>query len=151
MPTSIYKYKKQQNAWTEIVMRFPDSAGSNDELHCTELCTIDADTYVAVPDDMTLPEQPPEIKIEKVTLTPELKAAIRASSVHSQFIDDRRQQLIRSRYSLDDEQYMTRLGLKQSLGLEQMTADQKLRLREYDAYVEECLLWAKQQRASLGL
>lgn len=132
-------------------MRFPDSSGSNDELHCAELCTIDGDTYVAVPDELTLPEQPPELKIEKATLTPELKATIRAASVHSQFIDERRQQMIRSRYSLDDEQYMTRLGLKQSLGLLQMTDEQKLRLRDYDAFVEECLLWAKQQRASLGL
>lgn len=151
MPTSIYQYKKTQNTWTEITMRFPNATGSNDDPHCTELCTIDGITYVSAPDELTLPEQPPEIKIEKVTLTPELKAAIRAASVHSQFIDERRQQLIRARYSLDDEQYMTRLGLKQSLGLEQMTDDQKLRLREYDAYVEECLLWAKQQRASLGL
>lgn len=151
MQTSIVKYKKASNAWTDIVMRLPDSTGRDDELHCTELCTIDGITYVAVPDGVQLPEQPPEITIEPVTLTPELKAAIRAESTHCQFIDERRQLMIRSRYSPDDETYMTRIGLKQALNAGQMTPDEGRRIMEYNAHVEGCLSWAKGERAKLGL
>ena len=151
MPTSIVKYTKAADKWTDIVMRFPDSTGADDELHCTELCTLDGVTYVAVPDGVKLPEQPPEITIEPVTLTPELKAAIRAASPHCAFIDERRQLKIRARYSPDDETYMTRIGLKQALNAGQMTPEEGRKLMEYNAYVEECLAWAKGERAKLGL
>ena len=151
MTTSIVKYTKSANEWTDIVMRFPDSTGAEDELHCTELATIDGVTYVAVPDAVTLPDQPPEITIEPVTLTPELKAAIRATSTHCAFIDERRQLKIRARYSPDDETYMTRIGLKQALNAGQMTPDEGQKLMAYNAYVEQCLSWAKGERAKLGL
>ncbi len=151
MPTSIVKYRKASNAWTDIVMRFPDSAGRDDELHCTELCEIEGVTYVAVPDGVQLPEQPPEITIEPATLTPELKSAIRAASTHCTFIDERLQLMIRTRYSPDDETYMTRIGLKQALNAGQMTPEEVRKLMEYNAYVEECLAWAKGERAKLGL
>lgn len=132
-------------------MRFPDSTGTEDELHCTELCTLDGITYVSVPEGVDLPEQPPEITIEPIALTPELKAAIRAASTHCQFIDERRQHMIRAKYSADDEAYMTRIGLKQGLGVSEMTEDQKRNLFAYDAHVEACLAWAKNERAKLGL
>lgn len=151
MKTSIVEYKKSANSHTEIVMRFPDSLGENDELHCTEIATVNGITYVAVPDGIVLPDQPPEITLKNTVMTQELKMAIRLNSPHCQFIDERRQMKIRAKYTLDDEQYMTRLALKQSLGMEPMTNDQKLRLREYDAYVEECLNWARDERAALGL
>ena len=151
MPTTIYAYTKKQNAFTEIVMALPENQGPEDETRATELCTISGITYVAIPDSMTLPEQPPELDIAPVTLTPELKAAIRAESTHCQFIDERRQAMIRSRYTAEDETGMTRMGLKQSLGVAQMTDDQKHRLFEYDGWVEHCLAWAKAERAKLGL
>ena len=133
-------------------MALPDNQGPEDDTRATELCTIAGITYVAVPDSMTLPEQPPELDIfVHVTLAPELKAAIRAESTHCQFIDERRQAMIRSRYTAEDETGMTRMGLKQSLGVAQMTDDQKRRLFEYDAWVEHCLAWAKGERAKLGL
>jgi len=151
MSTSIVKYTKAANEWTDIVMVFPDSTGADDEQHCTELCTLDGVTYVAVPDGVALPEQPPEITIQPAELTSELKKAIRAASVHCAFIDERRQQKIRAMYSPDDETYMTRIGLKQALQAGQMTADEGRKLMEYNSYVEECLAWARQERAKLGL
>ena len=151
MNTSIFSYRKASNEWTEIVMSLPDNQGQDDDIRATELCTIDGITYVCVPDSMTLPEQPPELDIKPVTLTPELKAAIRSNSTHCTFIDERRQAMIRSRYTAEDETGMTRMGLKQSLGVAQMTDDQKRRLFEYDAWVEHCLAWAKGERAKLGL
>ena len=151
MTTTIYSYAKKQNAWTEIVMVLPDNQGSDDDTRATELCTIEGVTYVAIPDSMTLPEQPPELDIQPITLTPELKAAIRDASPHCAFIDERRAAMIRSRYTADDETGMTRMGLKQSLGVAQMTDEQKRRLFEYDGWVEHCLAWAKAERAKLGL
>ena len=132
-------------------MVLPDNQGAEDETRATELCTIAGITYVSVPDTMPLPEQPPELDIKPVTLTPELKAAIRTESTHCQFIDERRQAMIRSRYTAEDETGMARMGLKQSLGVAQMTDDQKRRLFEYDGWVEHCLAWAKGERTKLGL
>jgi hypothetical protein len=151
MPTSIVKYTKAADEFTEIVMRLPDSTGAEDEVHCTELCTIDGVTYVAVPDALTLPEQPPEITVEAVELTPELKAAIRAASPHCAFIDERRQLKIRALYSPDDETYMTRIGLKQALNAGQMSQSEGAALMAYNAHVEACIAWAKGERAKLGL
>jgi len=151
MPTSIVKYTKSANEWTDIVMRFPDSTGADDETHCTELCTLDGVTYVAVPDNVTLPEQPPEITVEPVTLTPELIAAIREASQHCAFIDERRQMMIRSRYSIDDEQYMNRLCAAHFVGATKITAAQLKMTREYHTYIEQCIAWAKAERAKLGL
>jgi len=151
MPTSIVKYKKSSDEFTEIVMRFPDSTGSEDEVHCTELCTIDGITYVAVPDGLDLPEQPPEITVEPADLTAELKAAIRAESPHCAFIDERRQIKIRALYAPDDETYMTRIGLKQALQVGAMSKAEGEALLEYNAHVESCIAWAKAERAKLGL
>ena len=42
--TSIYSYQKVSTPYTVIQAVLPDSTGANDELHCTELCTIDGIT-----------------------------------------------------------------------------------------------------------
>lgn len=151
MPTSIYKYTKSADAYTDIVMALPDSMGADDEVHCTELCEIDGVTYVAVPESVTLPDQPPEITVEAVTLTPELKAAIRAASPHCAFIDERRQLKIRAAYTPDDETYMTRIGLKQALNAGAMSPSEGAALMAYNTHVEGCIAWAKGERAKLGL
>lgn len=83
-------------------MALPDSQGVNDELHCTELCTLDGVTYVAVPAGVTLPDQPTEITMKVVTLTPELKSAIKAASPHVALISERMIQKIRGTYTIDD-------------------------------------------------
>lgn len=150
MTTSIVKYTKAADQWTDIVMRLPDSTGRDDELHCTELCTLDGITYVAVPDGVTLPDQPHEITIEPVTLTPELKAAIRDQSPHCSFIDDRMKLRIRAKYSQDDELKFSRLSLNIAIG-EKLTKGQISDIKEYNQYIVSCIDWAKSERAKLGL
>jgi hypothetical protein len=135
-------------------MALPDNQGPEDETRATELCTIAGITYVAIPDSMTLPEQPPELDIKPVTLTPELKAAIRAESTHCQFIDERRQQMLRAKYSADDESHMSRVSQKALLSGEGVAAipmDLLVKMRAYDAHAEACVAWAKAERAKLGL
>jgi hypothetical protein len=151
MPTTIYSYTKKQNAFTEIVMALPDNQGPEDDTRATELCTISGITYVAIPDSMTLPEQPPELTIAPVTLTPALKAAIKAASVHVSFINERRQAKIRAVYSADDEAYFNRMALTALLSGTGLTPAQTATLTAYNGHVESCVQWAADERAKLGL
>ena len=152
MSTSIYAYRKASNAFTEIVMALPDNTGPEDDTRATELCTISGITYVAIPDSMTLPEQPPELDIAvHVTLAPELKAAIKANSVHVSFINGRRHDKIRAVYSADDEAYFNRMALAALLSGTGLTPAQTATLTAYNDHVEACVQWAADERAKLGL
>ena len=72
MSISIVRYLKVSTPYTVHQIALPDSQGIDDQVHCTELVTLpDGFTYVAVPDGVTLPQQPTEITVEPVTLTPE--------------------------------------------------------------------------------
>lgn len=149
--TSIYSYQKHFAEFTIIQMALPDSQGLDDGVHCTELCTLDGTTYVAVPDDVALPAQPPEITLAPVTLTPELREQIKAASVHCDFIAERMEQRIRSRYSLSDEQYFARIGVGAALGAYTFGAGEQDALLAFGAYVETMRQWGRDERAKLGL
>jgi len=132
-------------------MALPDSQGVNDELHCTELCTLDGVTYVAVPDGVTLPAQPPEITLETVTLTPELREQIKAASVHVAFIAERMIQKIRAAYSIDDEMYFARIGVGAAAGLYTPTAGEMADMQAFGEFVESVRQWGRTEREKLGL
>lgn len=104
----------------------------------TELATIDGTTYVHVPDSATLPDQPIEIDVVPVALTPELSTAIKTASPHVRLINTRVVEHIRSRYSPDDE-----IGIMRTAPSEEATV--------YNAWVEECRAWGREQKAGLGL
>ena len=72
----IYSYQKASDDFTTYILREPDYADDQQQ-HCTELCTISDTTYVHVPDDLTLPEQPEQITLVEVTLTDELREQIK--------------------------------------------------------------------------
>jgi hypothetical protein len=103
MPTTIYAYTKHSTPYTIIQATLPSVADA--EPRCTELCTIDGITYLSVPDGVTLPDQPPEIELTPVTLSPELREQIKAASPHAQLISERMIQKIRAQYSVDDEMF----------------------------------------------
>lgn len=149
--TTIYCYTKVPTKYTIIQMALPDSQGHDDSLHCTELCTLDGLTYVAVPDGITLPEQQPEIKLEAVKLTPELRAQIKASSVHCDLIAERVEMKIREHYSLSDEQYFARIGVGVALGAYAFGDGEQEALLLFGAHVEACRQWGRDERAKLGL
>lgn len=151
MPTSIYAYRKVPDEWTTITANTPDNQGLNDELRCTELCTLDAVTYLAVPAGVELPEQPPEIELELVELTPELRDRIKAASPHAQLIAQRMIDKIRAKYSIDDELFMARMAGGISTGLYEPTPAEIQEVTEYGAYVESVRTWGRAERAKLGL
>ena len=104
----------------------------------TELCTINGITYVSTPDTLTLPEQPAEITVEEATVTSELIEEIKAVSPHVQLINSRVIDMIRERYSINDEIKMLRIGASDETSA-------------YNDYAEACRAWGRAEKAKLGL
>ncbi len=119
----------------------------------TELCTIDGVTYVSVPDD-DLPEQAAQIRasiVNPVTLTTELREAIKAASPHCALIHERMEAKIRDKYSLSDEQYFSRISSGAALGLYTFEAGESVALQAFGDYIESVRQWGREQRGQLGL
>ena len=134
----IYKYQKVIDKFTTHLIAEPDYNLLETEDRITELCTIGADTYVSVPDSITLPPQSKQIKVEEVKPTDELRAEICASSPHTVLISNRVVLRIREKYSIDDELKMLRMRESKEFIL-------------YNEYVEECRAWGNAAKARLGL
>jgi hypothetical protein len=147
----ILKFQKITDNFTTHTLREPDY--NDDDPRITELCTIGDDTYVHVPDDMVLPEQPfpVETTLEQIILTDELKEEIKALSPHVRLSYKRLQERIRSRYSIEDEQYFTRISIGALNGSYAMQDDEPGLIAEYQAWVEECREVARLERVALGL
>lgn len=119
----------------------------------TELCTIDGVTYVSVPDD-DLPEQAAQISasiVNPVTLTTELREAIKAASPHCALIHERMEAKIRDKYSLSDEQYFSRISSGAALGIYTFEEGESVALQAFGAYIESVRQWGREQRGQLGL
>ena len=141
----IVSYVKQADAYTVYQLAAPDGS--------TELCTLDGVTYVSVPDG-ELPAQPAQIAasvIDPVTLTTELREAIKAASPHCQLIHQRMEDKIRERYSLSDEQYFSRIASGAALGYYTFETGEAESLQAFGLYVESVRQWGREQRALLGL
>ena len=149
--TTIYSYIKHQTPHTIIQMALPDNQGADDSLRCTELCTLDGITYVAVPDGLTLPVQPPEVDPQPVVLTDDLKAQIKAASPHVQLIYERTEALIRSKYSVSDEAKYARIGVGALLGAYVFGAGEEEELLAFGAHCEAARQWGRGERDALGL
>lgn len=115
------------------------------------MATIDGTTYVAVPDGVTLPEQPAVLSIDPVTLTPELRETIKAASPHCAVIQQQMEAKIRARYSRDDEQFYARIAAGKALGMYEFLPGEQDELLEYQGFVEGVRDWGRLRRADLGL
>lgn len=150
--TSIYAYRKHSMPHTVIRMALPDNQGADDSLRCTELCTLDdGTTYVAVPDDVTLPTQPAEIDPQPVALGDDLAAKIKASSPHVQLIYERTEALIRARYTASDEAKFARIGVGALLGAYAFAPGEQDEMLAFGAHCEAARQWGRVERAKLGL
>jgi len=149
--TSIYAYQKASTPHTTIQMALPDSQGFDDALHCTELCTLDGTTYVAVPEGLTLPMQPPEIDPQPVVLTDALKEQIKSASTHVHLISEHMIHKIRAQYSIDDEMYFARIGVGAATGMYTPTPGELAAMQEFGAFVEAARQWGRVERQALGL
>lgn len=133
----LYRYTKHIDALTTVSLSFPSSEG---RFIGTELCTLNGQTYVSIPDTQVLPEQRSEIaaSVELVTLTDTLKAEIKAACPHIDLINAKVVEKIRLKYSADDEIKALRLAPS-------ATTD------AWKTYADECVLWGMEQKAALGL
>jgi hypothetical protein len=131
----IYSYRKHIDDIRTVEILLPESGM---ERQGQELATVDGTTYVFLPDTSTLPPQPPEIAVQPATLTDALRESIKVASPHVWLINQRVVDMIRQRYSVDDEIKMLRIAPS-----DETTA--------YNAYVEECRAWGRGEKAKLGL
>lgn len=103
---------------------------------------------------MVLPgDQPAEIaaSIAAVTLTPELREAIKSVSPHVRLIRDRMIEQIRGSYTIDDEMYFSRIGVGAATGLYTPTTDEMQAMTVFGEFVEAVRQWGRDHRAALGL
>ncbi len=149
----IISYKKTSDAYTIYELRMPDAQGTEGEIYCAELGTIDGLTYVSVPDGVTLPEQLPQVAatLQTVTPTAELLAQLKAISPQCALISERMVQKIRARYSPDDEDFFARIGLGSVLGMYQLPPAEKAEIQAFGEFVEAVRQWGRVERARLGL
>lgn len=132
----IVRYQKFIDAERTVEVVLPED--ENGQRVGMELATVDGATYVSLPDSAQLPEQPIEIKVESVKLTPELKASISDASPFVRMIRQMVSDKIAERYSTGDEIKLIRTA-------------PSAEFEAYNAYAEECRAWGREQRAAVGL
>ena len=150
---TIISYKKTSDVYTTYELHTPDAQGDEADIFCTELGTLDGLTYVSVPDGVVLPEQLPQVAatLQTVTLTPELRAQLKAISPHCALIAERMVQTIRARYSIDDEMFFARIGVGAAAGMYQPTPGELAEMQAFGEFVEAVRQWGRTERAKLGL
>lgn len=143
----IYKY-------TPVVINGPTGYtlyANTVDTDCAEVARLDGDIYIFVPDDVNLPEQPDGIDLQLVELTPHLKESLKANSRRCQLITEQMQEKIRASYSLEDEQYFSRIGVGAALGVYQLQPGEEEELLAFGGFVEVVRQWGRTERAKLGL
>lgn len=131
----IFKYRKVSGEYVTHALTEPDYNLLETKDRITELCEIEGETYVSVPDTITLPEQEFVIA-EEVALTDELKAQIVSASPLFANINGRVVDKIRQIYSVNDEIKMLRIGPSEETAA-------------YNDYAEECRAWGREEKAKL--
>ncbi len=145
------RYRKASDQYTTYQLATPDHQ-EQDAPRVTELAALeDGYTYVAVPDGVTLPEQPAQITVEPVTLTPLLREQIKAASPHCELIAKQMQDKIRSNYSLEDEMCFARIGVGAANGLYEPDSSEFQAMTVFGEFVEAVRQWGRAERAKLGL
>lgn len=124
---------------------------NTEEREGQEIAIIDNWRYVYFPDNVTVPEQPPEIQWTELTLTDELKEQIKANSRQCQLISQWMQERIRATYPLEDEQYFARIGVGVALGAYTFLPGEQEALLAFGAFVESVRQWGRSERAKFGL
>ena len=104
----------------------------------TELGTIEGITYVSIPDNIEISQQPEEISVTKIILTDDQKSLIKKNSPHIKLINARVREKIESRYSTTDEIKLIRTKPSQAFD-------------EYNSFVEECRTQGQTEKKNLGL
>jgi hypothetical protein len=153
--TSLIAYRKHIDAIHTREITLP--IGDGQDRAGQELCTLpDGRTVVVLFDGHELPKDQHEtiqasIEALPTPLPDDLKAAIREACPHVRLINTRMQDLIRARYSAEDEMKFSRIGTGQALGMYKMSDAEKAAMVAFGTYLEEQRQWAKGERAKLGV
>lgn len=134
--TFIVSYQKYIDDQHTVEIRLPE--GDDNQRIGTELATVEGVTYVSLPDGSVLPEQPAEITVEQVTLTPALKQDIANASPFVRMIRQMVSDKIAERYTTGDEIKLLRTAPSPEFEV-------------YNQYAEDCRAWGRAQKSSVGL
>ena len=129
----IYQYQPVSDQYTTHRMALPEGA--------TILAALGNLTFVHLPDSAELPaEQPTEIaaSIAPVTLTAALRNDLANASSHVQLIRQRVAEKIAQEYTTSDEIKLLRTAPSAEFEV-------------YNAFVEDCRQWGRDEKAKLGL
>jgi hypothetical protein len=132
----IFSYRKVTDKYTTYTAV---DSGEEDK-RITELCVINGNTYISVPNNFVLPEQPKEITLKLVALTIKLKKQIKEKSPYIQLIEERVRERIRKKYKLEDELKIIR---------NKINGKELLEYTEYNKYVEECIIGGNLEKDKL--
>lgn len=130
---------------TTIKLVSPDNQTEN------ELGTIDGLTYVSIPDDIVLPEQPAEINLQVVSMTDELKEQLKLINPWCKLVAQQIRAKIREKYDSEDEMYLTRISVSVLAGMYTYLPGEAEAVVEYGQYIESIRQWGRDERAKVGL
>lgn len=122
-----------------------------DGIDYVQLAEISGEVYVFIPDVSNLPEQPAEISFSVVNPDAALKAEIKAASRRVHLITEEMHRKIRERYTLEEEQYFSRIGVGVALGVYTFQPGEEDELLAFGEFVESVRQWGRAERAKLGL
>ncbi len=130
----------------EMIARFETAASDGpfgtrrklpNEIDAVTIAEIGTWRYVYIPDGKAMPDV--GFEVEPVPLTAETRAALKRASGYVAAINDAVRARVRSRYSIEDE-----------IGLLRVGASDPEYLR-WNAWVEECRAWGRAEKAKVGL
>lgn len=145
---SYTKINKPGPNGTTITALLPETDGQRIG---NELATLNNVTYLSLPDDAQLPEQPSEITLAPMVLTDALRAELKLINPACRLIDQQIRAKIRERYDAEDEMYLTRISVGALMGAYVFQPGEQEAVTEYGAYVEGVRSWARIERAKVGL
>ena len=137
---SIISYRKYIDALVTREIALHEDSGTHLRIG-QEIATVDGLTYIALPDGASLPAaQPSEIaaSIAPVTLTDALREQLKAASPIVRMINAQVEERIAAHYSTGDEIKLLRTAPSPEF-------------EAYNAFVEDCRAWGRQQKAAIGL
>lgn len=146
---AIYKYQRTMTPGPNgSAYTFRNSEA---EPRATELAEVDGWHFVHIPLGAVLPEQHAQINLTEVLLDAALRISIKTASRPCDLISQAMQAQIRSTYTVEDEQYFSRIGVGVALRAYEFQEGEMDALLAFGAHVESVRQWGRDRRAEIGL
>lgn len=152
---AIFTYKKvitgESPNTTTLGFKFVPAQNATDKP--IELAEINGKFFVFVPDAIIneIPTQDTEVEFTLVDLTDTLKEEIKTNSPIVKLINDAFNIKLREKYSLDDEQFFSRIGIGVALGIYTYQTGEEQALIEFGTFVENLRTEKRAEFAKIGL